>query len=916
MKTLHKRALLALFLAASLPTMNGCKELNGDQSVTENHNDVVDPVTEVVDPSEPTFEPIQVNAAPQDLTGYPGQSATFTVTASSAATLTYQWYQNNTEIPGATSNTLSFIINGSEDAGTYTVRISNLTNSTSQSARLFVTALPDITREPQDVSIYPGETAVFTVSASGDDVEYQWQSRGLLGWNTLDETSDTLVVEDVSTSTKKQYRVKVKNDGGQKTSRTTRINLKNPISITSQPTSQLVASGENAAFTVTATGYGTLSYQWYRAGTALSDNSKYQGTRSANLSVLNVTPSDASLYYVAISNDEGRSMNSASAELSVQGPAFVTVHPNDTTVYSGGSGELLIAASGDNPISYQWQKWNGSSWQNISGANASRLSFATVTSSTAGRYRCSVSNAVSSDVSNAATVTVLQSVNIDQSPVSQTAQVGESVRFSVIASGDDLQYEWTKNGQSLPNSGATLSFASVRELDEASYGCRVYNSGGSANCAAFSLDVQSPVIINTQPTPQSTYEGGSIALNVVASGDPAPSVEWYFNGEIVGSGNTLTLNNVSAQQAGEYQCLVSNDISSSYCDPVTVSISNAVQITSEPVNTSANEGTSVNFTVVASGENLNYDWLKDGQSLGLNSPTLSLSELSAEDAGSYTCRVWNEYSSVHCTDFSLTINGLVAITTQPVGSTAYEDANVTLAVEHNGGEEAQVNWYFNDLLIASDTRLLTLSPLTLEQAGEYRCVVATPVNSVACNPVTVVVLEKARITKQPSSQILSVGESFTLDLQASGEGPLQYQCFFNGSLVLSSTQTSQLVINNITAANAGAYYCTVSNEGSTVTSDTVSLDVLGIESRRVLVTWDAPDSRADDSLLDPLEIAGYSIHICPEGSNQFELMATTQGTGTEAIIELAPGTYDLAVTTIDVNGLESSLSAANPIVIE
>ena len=45
-------------------------------------------------------------------------------------------------------------------------------------------------------------------------------------------------------------------------------------------------------------------------------------------------------------------------------------------------------------------------------------------------------------------------------------------------------------------------------------------------------------------------------------------------------------------------------------------------------------------------------------------------------------------------------------------------------------------------------------------------------------------------------------------------------------------------------------------------------------------------------------------------------MATTQGTGTEAIIELAPGTYDLAVTTIDVNGLESSLSAANPIVIE
>ncbi|AUM13614.1 hypothetical protein Kalk_14810 [Ketobacter alkanivorans] len=919
MMNLNKRVLLTLLMAVSIPLLNACKEDIDDQNSLENEfTETNEPEGSVGTPQqpEPTFEPIQINAAPADLSGYPGQTATFAVAASSAASLSYQWFHQGQAIAGANASSYTFTIVDDNDAGTYRVDISNSTTTVSDSAILLVSDLPTITSEPQDVSVYPGETATFSVDASGDNVEYQWQSRSFFGWRTLEATSDTLTIESVDSGTAKQYRVKVKNGGGEKTSRTTRINLKNSISISSQPANQLVAAGSNATFSVAASGYGTLSYQWYKGGAAITDGSKYQGSRSANLSVVNVALSDASLYHAVVSNEDGRSMTSNAAELSVQGPAVVTVHPNNTSLYSGQSGSLVIAASGDNPINYQWQKWNGSSWANVAGATSSQLTFASASSSNAGRYRCTVSNAVASDISREATVTVLEAVSISRSPASQTAEVGSSVEFTVAATGDDLQYEWTKNGQTITGSGPTLSFASVRELDAATYSCRVYNNGGSANCASFTLSIQAPATIVTQPVSQSTYEGGSVSLSVAASGIPAPTVTWLFNGNQVGSGATLALNYITPEQAGTYQCRVENELGAVDCEQVTVTVSSSVRITEQPANTTANEGDAITLNIAASGDDLNYEWSKDGQNLNVSGNSLTLTDLTAANAGAYSCRVWNEHSSANCNSFSVTINGRIAITSQPTGTTAYEDANVALTVAHNGNSDARVEWYFNDSLIASNSATLSLSPLTLEQAGEYRCVVSNSVNSVACNPVTVAVLEKARITKQPSSQMLSTGDSFVLDIEATGAGTLYYECFHNGSLILAGSDPRALVVDSVTSNNEGNYYCTVSNEGSSATSELASLTVLAIQARSVIVNWDAPTGRADGSMLDPQDISGYSIHVCPEGNTAFETVAVTTGTTTETIIELIPGTYTLTVTAHDTTGLESSMSTERVFTID
>lgn len=916
MMTLNKRALLTLLMITSIPLLNACKELNDQKSINDQGT-----VTETETPEtetgnqEPVFAPIQINSVPADLSGYPGQIATFSVIASSDLSLSYQWFHDDSAIEGAVSPTFSFTITDTADAGSYRVDISNSTTSVDSSAVLLVGDLPTISNEPQDVSIYPGQTAIFSVDASGDNVEYEWQRRSLFGWSTLEESGDTLIVEEVSTSTSKQYRVKVKNRGGEKTSRTTRINLKNPISISQQPSDQLVAAGETASFSVTASGYGTLNYRWFKGGAALSDSSKFRGTQTPTLSVVSVNSSDASLYHAVISNEDGRSMASNPAELSVQGPAVVTVHPADTTLYSGSNGELRIGASGDDPMSYQWQKWSGSSWQNISGANSSRLTFNDVSANAAGRYRCVISNTVSSDASNAATVTVLSAVSIVSAPASQTVAVGDAVSFSISATGDNLNYEWRKDGEVMPNTGSTLSFAAVRELDDATYSCRVYNAGGEASCPRFTLNVQAPVAILQQPVSQSTYEGGSATLSVVATGDPAPTVEWYFNEEMVSTGANLTINNISPEQAGEYRCQVSNAINSLSCTPATVTVSSSVRITSQPQNMNVTENENLTLTMSASGEDLNYDWMKDGASLGINSTTLNLSDVSSTDSGSYSCRVWNEFSSANCSEFTLTIDAELAIVTHPVGATAFENSAVSLNVAHTGNSETRVTWYFNDSEIASEGGVLTLDPLTLEQAGEYLCVVANSERSVACNPVQVYVLEQARIVKQPSNQILSTGDTFSIDIEATGEETLTYQCYHNGAQIFNTTDPQSLAISNIGVNHEGDYYCVVSNEGSTVTSDIVTLSVI-TPSRRVLVTWDAPASREDGSMLDPLDIQGYRIHVCPEGENAFETIATTTGTGTDMVVDLAPGTYTLTVSVIDTNGLESNMSSSTDFVID
>jgi hypothetical protein len=104
-------------------------------------------------------------------------------------------------------------------------------------------------------------------------------------------------------------------------------------SITTQPSNQTVTAGNNASFTVTATGNAPLSYQWSFGSTAIS------GATSATFSIANAQAANSGSYTVTVSNSLG-SVTSTAATLTVTAAVVNTPPPAPSGGGGGGGGAI------------------------------------------------------------------------------------------------------------------------------------------------------------------------------------------------------------------------------------------------------------------------------------------------------------------------------------------------------------------------------------------------------------------------------------------------------------------------------------------------------------------------------------------------------------------------------------------------
>src|SRR4029077_610241 len=110
-----------------------------------------------------------------------GQTATFSVTATGTAPLSYQWQKNGTAISGATSSSYTPPPTTSSDKGAlFTVVVpTSVGTVTSSAATLTVNVPPSITTQPASQTVTAGQTATFSVTATGTaPLSYQWQKNG------------------------------------------------------------------------------------------------------------------------------------------------------------------------------------------------------------------------------------------------------------------------------------------------------------------------------------------------------------------------------------------------------------------------------------------------------------------------------------------------------------------------------------------------------------------------------------------------------------------------------------------------------------------------------------------------------------------------------------------------------------------
>ncbi len=499
----------------------------------------------------------RIKTQPQSTTAALGASATFTVSASTsgAGGLTYQWYKGTSAISGATSATYTIASVTNADYGSYTVQVSNAaTTTTSGIATLSVPEVgaPKITAQPQSVTVTAGAQTSFSVTATGDDLSYQWFFNG----NPIDgATNATYTISTAGSNNSGTYTVRVTNANGFVTSTGATLSLVSstvPV-ITTQPAANVeINQGANYKFSVVASGQAPLSYQWFKNGAPIS------GATGSSYTISPATSSDAGTYTVTVSNSLG-SVTSSNSVLSVISPPVIVTQPTAKTVNIGDTLTLSVTATGTG-LSYQWYKNNAP----ISGAVSSTYT-ATARADSAGQYFVRVTNVKGVTVqSTTVVVTVVGPPTITAQPTSVTVGAGATATFTVTATttAGSLTYQWYKNGAEI--SGATgasyTTPATVAGDNNATYYVRVMNQAGTTQSDTVTLTVLQPPTITSQPQSLTVTAGQSASFTVVATSSLTPTYQWYKNGVAINGATsaTYTIAAAATTDAGSYYVIVYN----------------------------------------------------------------------------------------------------------------------------------------------------------------------------------------------------------------------------------------------------------------------------------------------------------------------------------------------------------------------
>ncbi len=290
--------------------------------------------------------PPAITTQPVNQTVTQGQNAVFSVVASGTAPLAYFWHFGAIFLSGQTNASLAISGAQSANAGTYSVVVSNsLGTATSAGATLTVNPLPTapaIVTSPGNLTLNVNQSATFAVVATGTaPLSYFWFKGATL---LVNSSSASFTIPSVQTTDAGTYSVIVSNSLGTATSAGATLTVNTvltPPAITSQPANQFVYQGQNAQFSVAATGSAPLTYRWRRNGITLAESAHLAGTQSNLLALVNAVTNDAGNYTVVITNNAG-SITSRVATLTVTNPATAvltvqlngkgTISPNDNGV--------------------------------------------------------------------------------------------------------------------------------------------------------------------------------------------------------------------------------------------------------------------------------------------------------------------------------------------------------------------------------------------------------------------------------------------------------------------------------------------------------------------------------------------------------------------------------------------------------
>jgi alpha-tubulin suppressor-like RCC1 family protein len=252
---------------------------------------------------------------------------------------------------------------------------------------------------------------------------------------------------------------------------------------------------------------------------------------------------------------------------------------------------------------------------------------------------------------------------------------------------------------------------------------------------------------------------------------------------------------------------------------------------------------------------------------------LIFSNAQAADAATYQLSASNSLGLVSSAPANLTVlPAQPSFILQPVSAAGFIGSAVTFQSLAIGSDDAldslHYTWYFQGNRITGQTSsMLTLNPIAATNQGGYFVLVSNALGSATSAVAQLTVYQAPSLSVGLSNLVVEEGKTIQLSPSAIGTPPLTYSWNCN----ISPLQITNLTftLSNITAAQAGFYSVTVSNQFGTVSS-TGDVSVLLPSSQ--VVSWGDDSSGQTDvptNLFDAVAVAGgdyHSVAIRHDGS--------------------------------------------------
>jgi alpha-tubulin suppressor-like RCC1 family protein len=466
--------------------------------------------------------------------------------------------------------------------------------------------------QPVSQTVFAGDTIRFDVAVLGDlPLSYQWQFNGS---NLTNETNSLLVIADAKLSDSGDYSLIAGNAFGAQTTSVAVVTVNSTSPFFLSPlTNQTVVFNSNVTLAVSAGGLPPLTYQWRFGGTNLPDRT------NATLVITNAQLTNEGFYSVVVSNAAGAAVGA---------DAFLNV---------------IDLAEALDATNLGWVTSTGSPW--FPQTNITHDGIAAGSSGVIDYFHRSTLQATiagpgtltfwwRSSRATAAGFPGAYDFLIDATNQSRLAYAGAWLQAtSYLASGSHV-LQW--------KSSVSLGETMTNWLDQVSY------SPGPT-----------PALITLAPPSKTVAAGSDVTLGINAVGTPPLKYQWSFAGNIV-SGATnpsLTLSNVQTGASGLYTVVVTNDFGSANTSATLTVTSSPPFILTQPANQEMVPANTVVFTVIARGSDpLAYQWQFNNDDIaGATGPSLKLSKVQTNNAGTYRVVVSNAYGTVISSNATLTI---------------------------------------------------------------------------------------------------------------------------------------------------------------------------------------------------------------------------------------------------------------------